>query len=210
MGTQIHINRAKKWYKETQSLLSPTGIHDYPEDGGSVDLRNVGILPQHYTSSQPEDGGSVDHPNVGILPQHYTSSQPEDGGSVDHRNVGILPQHYTKSQPGRPRLETSSPWKPQNWHTIMSSLRTSEVGESVAPLNVRSWNLLKITEFLIGKFLIDPWIECFLGYLTTVLHWLCSGESDEKMVMNFECVRFWKEAVVCYKLLLCNPRGETE
>jgi hypothetical protein len=24
-----------------------------PEDGGSMDLRNVGILPQHYTASQP-------------------------------------------------------------------------------------------------------------------------------------------------------------
>jgi hypothetical protein len=24
-----------------------------PEDGGSMDLRNVGILPQHYTVSQP-------------------------------------------------------------------------------------------------------------------------------------------------------------
>jgi len=25
-----------------------------PEDGGSMDLRNVGILPQHYTASQPQ------------------------------------------------------------------------------------------------------------------------------------------------------------
>jgi hypothetical protein len=24
-----------------------------PEDGGSMDLRNVGILQQHYTESQP-------------------------------------------------------------------------------------------------------------------------------------------------------------
>jgi hypothetical protein len=27
----------------------------YPEDGGSMDLRNVGILQQHHTASQPED-----------------------------------------------------------------------------------------------------------------------------------------------------------
>jgi len=27
-------------------------------------------------ASQPEDGGSMDLPNVGILPQHYTASQP--------------------------------------------------------------------------------------------------------------------------------------
>jgi len=25
----------------------------YPEDGGNMDLRNVGILPQHYMTSQP-------------------------------------------------------------------------------------------------------------------------------------------------------------
>jgi len=24
-----------------------------PEDGGSMELRNVGILPQHYTASKP-------------------------------------------------------------------------------------------------------------------------------------------------------------
>jgi hypothetical protein len=52
--------------------------------------------------------------NVGILPQHYTASQPEDGSSMDLWNVGILPQHYTVSQPRKPRLETSSPWKPQS------------------------------------------------------------------------------------------------
>jgi len=28
------------------------------------------------------------------------------------RNVGILPQQYTASRPRRPRLESSSPWKP--------------------------------------------------------------------------------------------------
>jgi hypothetical protein len=26
--------------------------HLYPEDGGSMDLRNIGILPLHYTASQ--------------------------------------------------------------------------------------------------------------------------------------------------------------
>jgi len=51
-----------------------------------MDLRNVGILPQHCTASQlreprletPEDGGSIDPRNVGILPQYYTASQPKD------------------------------------------------------------------------------------------------------------------------------------
>jgi hypothetical protein len=32
---------------------------------------------------------------------------------LDLWNFGILPHHYTASQPNRPRLESSSPWKPQ-------------------------------------------------------------------------------------------------
>jgi len=27
------------------------GLKNHPEDGGSMDLRNVGILPQYYTAS---------------------------------------------------------------------------------------------------------------------------------------------------------------
>jgi hypothetical protein len=82
------------------------------EDGGSKVLRNVGILPQHYMVSQPsEDGGSKVLRNVGILPQHYMVSQPsEDGGSKVLRNVGILPQHYTVLQPRRRRLEFLDLW----------------------------------------------------------------------------------------------------
>jgi hypothetical protein len=52
-------------------------------------LRNVGILPHHYTVSQPEDGGSMALRNVGILPHHYTESRPEDGSSMVLRNVLI-------------------------------------------------------------------------------------------------------------------------
>jgi hypothetical protein len=33
-------------------------------------------LPQEYTASEHEDGGSMVLRNVGILPQHYTASQP--------------------------------------------------------------------------------------------------------------------------------------
>jgi hypothetical protein len=29
----------------------------HPEDGGSMDLRNVGVLSQHYTAHNPEDLG---------------------------------------------------------------------------------------------------------------------------------------------------------
>jgi hypothetical protein len=53
------------------------GYQPFREDGGSKVLRNVGILPQHYTVSQrSEDGGSKVLRNVGILPQHYMASQP--------------------------------------------------------------------------------------------------------------------------------------
>jgi hypothetical protein len=49
------------------NVLPPTSLHH--EHGGSMDLWNVGILPQHYTVPQPsEDGGSIDLWNVGILP----------------------------------------------------------------------------------------------------------------------------------------------
>jgi hypothetical protein len=74
-----------------------------------MDLRNVGILPQHYAASQPgEDIGSMDIWNVGILPQHYMASQPsEDGCRMDAWNVGILPQHYMASQPRRLKMEAA-------------------------------------------------------------------------------------------------------
>jgi hypothetical protein len=49
--------------------------------------------------SQPEDGGSKVLRNIGILPHHYTVSQPEDGDSKVLRNIGILPHHYMVSQP---------------------------------------------------------------------------------------------------------------
>jgi hypothetical protein len=31
----------------------PEDLDFHHEDGGSMDLRNVGILPQHYTASEP-------------------------------------------------------------------------------------------------------------------------------------------------------------
>jgi hypothetical protein len=93
---------------ETLESYHNITLRHNPEDGGSMDPWNVGILPQHYMVSQPEDGGSMDPWKVGILPQHYMVSQPEDGGSMDPWNVGILPQHYAASQPRRPRLETKN------------------------------------------------------------------------------------------------------
>jgi len=59
------------------------------EDEGNMDLRNVGILPQHYTSSQ----------------RRKPRLHPEDGGSMDPRIVGILPQHSMASKLRRPRPE---------------------------------------------------------------------------------------------------------
>jgi len=62
-----------------------------PEDRGSLDLWDVGILPQHYTVSQLGYGDRMDLWNVGVLPQHYTVSLPGNGDSMDLWNVGILP-----------------------------------------------------------------------------------------------------------------------
>jgi hypothetical protein len=47
-----------------------------PEDGSIMDLRNVGILPQHCTASQPRRWRQHGPPKFGVLPQHYTASQP--------------------------------------------------------------------------------------------------------------------------------------
>jgi len=44
--------------------------HLHPEDGGSMVLQNVSILPEHYMASQPEDGNSKVLRNVSILPHH--------------------------------------------------------------------------------------------------------------------------------------------
>jgi hypothetical protein len=46
----------------------------------------------------------------------YRPLHPEDGGSMDLETLVYNEQHYTASQCRRPRLETSLPWKPQNWH----------------------------------------------------------------------------------------------
>jgi hypothetical protein len=89
------------FYVEVFQVLTPYSVVVVfqREDGGKIDLRNVGILPQHNTT------------------QHNATRRhnSEDGGSTDLWNVDILPQHYTASQPRRPRLEKSPPWKPQNW-----------------------------------------------------------------------------------------------
>jgi hypothetical protein len=79
----------------------------HPEDGGSMDIWNADILPQHCTASQPR---RLD------LDLH-----PEDGSNMDIWNAGILTQHYTTSQPRRPR-PGSSPWRwrqhgpPKRWY----------------------------------------------------------------------------------------------
>jgi hypothetical protein len=48
----------------------------HPEDGGSMILRNVGILPHHYKISQPR-----------------RPLQPEDVCSIVLRNVSFLRHH---------------------------------------------------------------------------------------------------------------------
>jgi uncharacterized protein Veg len=67
---------------EDQDLIK---LHS--EDGRSKVLRNVGILPHHYTVSQPRRPGLI------------TKLRSEDGRSKVLRNVGIISQDYMAPQP---------------------------------------------------------------------------------------------------------------
>jgi hypothetical protein len=46
-----------------------------------MDLRNIGILSQHYTASQPEDESSIDLRNAAILPQLNITPQPKESST---------------------------------------------------------------------------------------------------------------------------------
>jgi hypothetical protein len=51
MNDQLLCHRLGFHGGEVKRYRGPWWLH--PEDGASMDLRNVGILPQHYTVSQP-------------------------------------------------------------------------------------------------------------------------------------------------------------
>jgi hypothetical protein len=64
----------------------------HSEDGGSKVLRNVGILPQHYTMSPPRRS------RLEFISKRH-SLHPEDGGSEALRNGGILPITMRRRNP---------------------------------------------------------------------------------------------------------------
>jgi hypothetical protein len=74
---------------------------------GSMDLRNVGNLPHHYTASKPR------RTRLESLSRSH-SLHTEDGGSKVLRIFGLLLYHYRVSQPRRSRLQSLS--KPHSLH----------------------------------------------------------------------------------------------
>jgi len=67
-------------------------------NGGSMDLRNVGIPLHHYTVSQSTK------PRLDWV--FHVSLNSKDGGSMVLRKVGVLPKHYyTVLQHRTPRLD---------------------------------------------------------------------------------------------------------
>jgi hypothetical protein len=107
----------------------------HPEEGGSMDLRNVGIiiLPLYKAAQprrplHPEDGYSMILRNVGILPHHYTTLQPrrlfpEDGGNMVLRNVGFLPITTWCHNPDHFTLKIEVTWSSE---TLVTYLNTSK------------------------------------------------------------------------------------
>jgi hypothetical protein len=114
-----------------RSSLHPFSLQS--DDGGSMVLRNVDILPQHYTASQPR------RTRLESLSKPH-SLHPEDGGNMVLRNVDILPQHYTASTQ---KIGTwiyiqalfTSPWRwrqhgtPKRWYptTALHGVKTQKV-----------------------------------------------------------------------------------
>jgi len=76
------------WPSET---LVP--YHNTTQRWSSMALRNIVILPQHYTALQREDGCSMTLRNIVTLPHHYTVSQP--------RSVLKILYTFFNHQPGR-------------------------------------------------------------------------------------------------------------
>jgi hypothetical protein len=99
----------------------------HPEDGSSMDLRNVGMLPQYYTASEPDDLDLNLHrrespkshylllsfPNIWILP-HF-----EGFISFVLRSDDIPVHVYFSTSKHRstylPILDLSTSWNDQSW-----------------------------------------------------------------------------------------------
>jgi hypothetical protein len=109
---------------------------------------------------------------VGVLRIVTPCNVGEDGGNKVLRNVGILPQHHTASQSGRPRIESSSPWKPQMLH--ISFTNKTEVTSTLHNLcEIRKLLILIQSEHLLMRRSGFHILQTLLACAPMILYCFC-------------------------------------
>jgi hypothetical protein len=149
---------SRKWCFKSWSSELWRRVVLWQEDGGSIDLWNVSILPQQYTVSQAGrwwqhgplkrryptttlhgvttqkmEGAWTSEKLVSYYHNTTRCHNPEDGGSMELWNVGILPQHYTMSQSRR--------WRQ---HGLLKRWYPTTILRGITTQKTSTWNITAV------------------------------------------------------------------